>query len=96
MIIKYRDYNQRWGWIAGVDEVTEIGNNNIADIQPSLYGCESIEQLGSSNIDSKKPYMIQVSMGTKKRMFALYVQEAYLTEGTTGSTIDILVIPNSR
>ena len=35
MIIKYRDYNQRWGWIAGVDEVNEIGNNDIADIQPS-------------------------------------------------------------
>jgi len=94
MIIKYRDSNQRWGWISGVDQVTEIGSTDLTKIQPSSYGCESMEELGTW--DSKKPYVIQVSMGAKKRMFALYVQEAYLTEENTGSTIDILVIPNSR
>ena len=94
MIIKYRDCNQRWGWISGVDEVIEIGNVEINEIDSRSYGCDIIEELGTW--DAQNPYIIKVSMGPNKRMFALYVQEAYLTEDTTGSTIDILVLPNSR
>ena len=86
MIIKYRSYDGRWNWFSQVEEVKSLGYIALEDIPKG----DDLSPLGTPD-DSKLPYVLHVCRGGRVKVLALYAQEAYLTEDSTGNTIDILI-----
>lgn len=90
MIIKYRSIDGRWNWFSRVDEVKSLGYMPVSEIPRD----DEVSFLGVQN-DGAEPYVLHVCRNGHGKMLALYAQEAYLTEDSTGNTIDIL-IPKTR
>lgn len=86
MIIKYRSIDGGWNWFSRVDEVKSLGYMAVNDIPRD----DEINFLGIKE-DGMDPYVLHVCRNGHGKMLAIYAEEAYLTEDTTGNTIDILI-----
>lgn len=85
MILKFQDHEKNWGWIAGVDELQQLGRESVS---PFDYDVNEVELLGES--DGSPPiYMLIISDGAP-RVLALNCTQAYLCHDETGATIDIV------
>lgn len=91
MILKYRNAVGRWGWVSGVLEMSELGNDEN-NINPRAYGCDDIIVLGDE--DRHQPYCVLTELANRgNAIYCIYTDELYLTDDETGSTIEILVTP---
>jgi hypothetical protein len=85
MIIKYRNIEDRWNWFSKVDEVNTLGYMPIEDMPQG----DEVSVLGIKM--DEHPYVLHVCKDGQRKVLALYAQEAYLTEDSTGNTIDVLI-----
>lgn len=92
MIVKYKSRGQ-WGWVSRIDDLTALGKTDPENIDLDDYGCSEVEYYGEPD-GNEEPFVVSVTSSTgKPRVIAFYATEVYLTEDTSGSTIDILLQP---
>lgn len=91
MIIKYRNIENRWNWFSKVDEVNTLGYMPIEELlaYSDMPQGHEVSILGIKM--EENPYVLHVYKDGQRKVLALYAQEAYLTEDSTGNTIDVLI-----
>ena len=90
MILKFKDRAGQWSWVAGVDELQQLGKAlNHRELMDE-YDVESVEYLGDANATNIPPSVIYAVTNGEPRLLAVNCTEAYLCNSETGSTIDVV------
>jgi hypothetical protein len=95
MIIKFRNEKGLWGWMAGIESLSEVSREDPEDSVLNEYGVEYFDEYGDPDLGQAYCYHVKVR-DQKPKLAIFYTNELYLTDDLTGSTIEVLVAPHGK